>query len=94
MMKMEKKKKKLEFLVCGLKVVQATTSSGHKQTHLCYTTTIPVICSLLHSHTMAGGDTGRISPYLLSAYCLRSCWEKGHFDLILGDSFFLKKKTV
>lgn len=51
----EKKKKKLEYLVSGLKVVGAATSSGHKQTHLCYTTTIPVICSLLHSHTKEGG---------------------------------------
>lgn len=55
MMKMEKKKeKKLEYLVSGLKAVGAATSSGHKQTHLCYTSTIPVICSSLHSHTKVG----------------------------------------
>lgn len=83
----KKKRKKLEYLVSGLKVVGAAASSGHKQTHLCYTTTIPVICSLLHSHTKVGGGHGTDLP--LPALCLLSQILLGEtsFDLILGDSF-------
>lgn len=49
-----------------------------------------VICSLLHSHTKAGGS-GQTCPYLLSAFCLRSCREKGHLISFLGDSFSWKR---
>lgn len=75
-------------------MVGAATLSGHKQTHLC-TTSVPVVCSLLHSHTRVGiwrGGVGRISPYLLSAYCLRSCWEKGHM-ISFWETPFLEKET-
>lgn len=50
----KKKREKLEYLVSGVKAVGTATSSGHKQTHLCFTSTIPVICNLLHSHAKVG----------------------------------------
>lgn len=86
---MKKKNLKLEYLVSGMKVAQAAASSGHKQTHLCSTTTVPVICSLLHSHTkvyVAGGSWTDLPP---PALCLLSQILLGErsFDLILGDSF-------
>lgn len=38
-----------------------------------------LLCSLLHSHTTVVGGLQDGPPlYLLSARCLRYCWEKGH----------------
>lgn len=89
--KWKKKRKKTWIFGIWIDVVRAATSSGHKQTHLCYTTTIPVICSLLHSHTKVGGGYRTDLP--LPALCLMSQILLGEtsFDLILGDSFSWKR---
>lgn len=92
----KKTTKKKQTWIFVLKMVGAATLSGHKQTHLC-TTSVPVVCSLLHSHTKVGtgGDLagGRRTDLPLPALCLLSQILLGErsFDLILGDSFSWKR---
>lgn len=82
----------LEYLVSGLKVVKAAGSSGHKHTHLSFTSTIPVLCSLLHCHAAMAvlNRTDTPSP----AVCLLSHFSLGERSFLisfLGDSFSWKR---
>lgn len=86
-----KKERKLEYLVSRLELPLRLDVKKRISVLLPPHT----LCSLLHSHTTVVGGLQDGPPlYLLSAHCLRSCWEKRSLDLIPGDSFSWKKKPV